>query len=82
VLVQLEHLRTLPSVASRLRRGDLRLHGWMYHLESGEVFAYDLASQEFVPVAEYRAPADGGTRRVGDVLATTKAAARVSAHAA
>ena len=82
VLVQLEHLRTLPSVASRLRRGDLRLHGWMYHLESGEVFAYDLASQEFVPVAEYRAPANGGTRRVGDLLATTKAAALVPAQVA
>src|SRR4051812_26269786 len=27
VLVQLEHLRTLPCVASRLVRGDLHLHG-------------------------------------------------------
>ena len=63
VLVQLEHLRTLPAVASRLRRGDLRLHAWVYHIESGEVFAYDLASQEFVAVAEYHVPAGGGRTR-------------------
>lgn len=56
VLVQLEHLRTIPAVASRLVRGDLHLHGWVYKIETGEVFAYDLASGQFVPVAEYRYP--------------------------
>jgi carbonic anhydrase len=56
VLVQLENLRTLPSVASRLVRGDLHLHGWVYRIESGEVFAYDLASGQFVPLAEYKIP--------------------------
>ncbi len=54
VLVQLEHLRTLPAVASRLVRGDLHLHGWVYKIETGEVFAYDLASGQFVPLAAYR----------------------------
>jgi carbonic anhydrase len=29
VLVRLENLRTLPSVASRLVRGDLHLHSWV-----------------------------------------------------
>lgn len=57
VLVQLENLRTLPSVASRLVRGDLHLHGWVYKIETGEVFAYDLASAQFVPLAEYKYPA-------------------------
>jgi carbonic anhydrase len=56
VLVQLENLRTLPSVASRLVKGDLHLHGWLYRIESGEVFAYDLASGQFVPLAEYKPP--------------------------
>jgi predicted membrane chloride channel (bestrophin family)/carbonic anhydrase len=36
VLVQLENLRTLPAVASRLVRGDLHLHGWVYQIEAGE----------------------------------------------
>lgn len=37
VVAQLEHLRTHPAVQERLARGDLRLHGWVYHLERGEV---------------------------------------------
>ena len=53
VLVQLENLRTLPAVASRLVRGDLHLHGWVYKIETGEVFAYDFANGQFVPVAQY-----------------------------
>ncbi len=53
VLVQLENLRTLPSVASRLVRGDLHLHGWVYKLETGEVFAYDFTNGQFVPLAQY-----------------------------
>src|SRR5271157_5239969 len=58
VLVQLENVRTLPAVASRLVKGDLHLHGWVYKIETGEVFAYDLASSQFVPLAEYKFPAD------------------------
>ena len=58
VLVQLEHLRTLPAVASRLVRGDLWLHGWVYKIETGEVFAFDPTVGQFVPLAEYRYPAD------------------------
>jgi carbonic anhydrase len=53
VLVQLEHLRTLPVVAARLARGDLHLHGWVYRIETGEVFAYDSAEGQFVAVADY-----------------------------
>ncbi len=53
VIVQLEHLRTLPSVASRLVRGDLHLHGWVYKFETGQVFAFDRSSGQFVPIEEY-----------------------------
>lgn len=56
VLVQLENLRTLPAVASRLVRGDLHLHGWVYKIETGEVFGYDLAAGQFVPIAQYSYP--------------------------
>ena len=54
VLVQLEHLRTHPAVAPRLARGDLHLHGWVYKIETGEVFAYDPPLGQFVPLAEYK----------------------------
>lgn len=50
VLVQLEHLRTHPSVAAALSRRDLQLHGWVYKFETGEVFAYDPAMQQFQSV--------------------------------
>jgi carbonic anhydrase len=53
VLVQLENLRTLPAVGSRLVQGDLHLHGWVYKIETGQVFAYDSKSGQFVPLAKY-----------------------------
>ena len=56
VLVQLEILRTLPPIASRLAQGDLHLHGWVYKIQSGEVFAYDMPCGQFVPVTQYQCP--------------------------
>lgn len=56
VLVQLENLRTLPSVAARLARGDLHLHGWVYEIESGQVYAYNPADEMFTPLAEGTTP--------------------------
>lgn len=63
VLVQLKHLQTLPAVASRLVRGDLQLHGWVYRIETGEVFAYDRDCGQFVPVDRYRRPASADESR-------------------
>ncbi len=63
VLVQLENLRTLPAVASRLVRGDLHLHGWVYKIETGEVFAYDVEKAQFVKLAEYNPPIESSVRR-------------------
>ncbi|MEC7566294.1 MAG: carbonic anhydrase [Planctomycetota bacterium] len=40
VLVQLENLRTHPSVATAVGNGDLNLHGWVYKFETGEVYEY------------------------------------------
>jgi len=50
VVLQLQHLRTHPSVAARLARGDLALHGWVYDIKTGGVEAFDEAKNEFVPV--------------------------------
>jgi carbonic anhydrase len=78
VLVQLEHLRTLPAVASRLRRGDLHLHGWVYKIETGEVFAYDLATQAFRAVAEQSASAPDAPAAVAGTVSDPPTAARAS----
>jgi carbonic anhydrase len=63
VLVQLENLRTLPAVGSRLVRGDLHLHGWVYKIETGEVFAYDVENAQFVKLAEYHPQIESNVRR-------------------
>ena len=65
VLVQLENLRTHPSVAAGLARGDLKLHGWVYKFETGEVFAYDPVKGQFVLIEDGTpATAAVGPRRV------------------
>lgn len=64
VLVQLDHLRTLPAVASRLVKGDLHLHGWVYKIETGEVSAYEPATGQFVPLAEVKEGEEKGRRHL------------------
>jgi carbonic anhydrase len=44
VLLQLDHLRSYDPVRDGERAGTLALHGWVYHLESGEIEAYDAQS--------------------------------------
>lgn len=50
VLVQLEHIRTHPVVAAGLAAGELRLHGWVYKMETGNVFTYEPESGQFIPL--------------------------------
>jgi carbonic anhydrase len=52
VLVQLESLRTHPSVAAAIGRGELKLHAWVYKFETGEVFAYNPDSSQFLPLQD------------------------------
>jgi carbonic anhydrase len=52
VLAQLENLHTHPAVAARLSRGQLALHGWVYKIQTGEVFSYRLESGQFMPLTE------------------------------
>jgi len=55
VVLQLQHLRTHPTVAVRLAKKELTLHGWVYDIKTGEVSAYDAQSESFVPVTEHYA---------------------------
>jgi carbonic anhydrase len=52
VLAQLENLKTHPSVAARLRRGDLALHGWVYDIGAGTVSAWSPEEKRFVSLEE------------------------------
>jgi carbonic anhydrase len=48
VLVQLENLRSFDFVARRLDSGVLKMSGWVYRIATGDVFAYDPASEQFL----------------------------------
>ena len=52
VLLQLQHLRTHPSVAGAIARGDLTLSGWVYDIGHGDVRIYDEAANRFLSVRE------------------------------
>lgn len=52
VLFALENLHTYPSVIAGMEAGNLRLHGWFFNIATGEMFAYDLTTQQFQPIAK------------------------------
>jgi carbonic anhydrase len=54
VLVQLENLRTHPAVRQRLDQRDLTLHGWVYKLETGQMFNYEPDAGQFLPIVPKR----------------------------
>jgi carbonic anhydrase len=47
VLVQLENLKTHPAVESRLAARELEIHGWVYDIANGSVYAADADSGRF-----------------------------------
>ncbi|MCW5964061.1 MAG: carbonic anhydrase [Bryobacterales bacterium] len=50
VLLQLKHLETHPPVAVAMAKGRLSLHGWMYHIDTGDVDSYDPDTEKFVRI--------------------------------
>jgi carbonic anhydrase len=61
VLLQLQHLRTHPSVAARLRDGSLGLSAWVYDIAHGIVRIYDEEERKFFAVS-----ADDRTSVIGN----------------
>jgi carbonic anhydrase len=47
VLAQVDNLHTHPSVRQALDEGRLDIHAWVYHIHSGEVWAYDEGTGRF-----------------------------------
>lgn len=50
---QMEHLQTYPNIADKLKQNQIRIHGWYYKIETGEVFAYETNTDQFVSIEEY-----------------------------
>jgi len=52
VILQLQNLKTHPTVAAALAQGAVELHGWVYDIGTGQVSAYDEAADGWLPVEE------------------------------
>lgn len=83
-LLQVENLAKHPAVAAALAAGTLRLHAWVLRFETGDVLAYDQASEAFAPLAEMpvihaaRSDSDSSSRPPEDV--GSQKASRVAEH--
>jgi carbonic anhydrase len=52
IVCQLAHLRTHPSVAAAIARGQIALHGWYVDIHSGAILALDERKGHFTPVRD------------------------------
>ncbi len=50
VVEQLKHLLSYPFVRERFRNGNLKLLGWHYIIETGQIFSYDRKKGFFEPI--------------------------------
>jgi carbonic anhydrase len=51
VVLQLERLMRYPMVRNRVESGRLKLHGWHYVIEDGEIHVFDVQTGAFVPAS-------------------------------
>lgn len=49
VLIQIENLKTYPMIRAKLHQGKLKIYGWIYEIETGEVLAYDAETHTYLP---------------------------------
>lgn len=52
VVAQLANLRTHPSVAAGIARGEIALHGWFVDIHAGQVLGLDGETGRFAPLRE------------------------------
>lgn len=52
VVLQLNHLKTHPAVAVAMAKGVMTLHGWVYDIADGEIYALDEATGQFTTVSK------------------------------
>jgi len=51
IIKQLEHLLTYPSVQRRVISGVIKIHGWYYDIENGNIDYYDPEQSRFLPIS-------------------------------
>ena len=55
IVFQIENLLTYPYVREKVENGTLHIHGWLYHIESGEMEYYDPDQHEFLTLSRSEA---------------------------
>ena len=76
VLVQLNNLRTYPTVAARLTTGTVQLLAWIYEIEHGKILAFDPEKLYFAPITTgYKAKATKRRPRAVEPVARFERAA-------
>jgi carbonic anhydrase len=50
VIEQMNHLITYPYIKERFRNNEIRIYGWYYIIETGEVFNYDKDARAFTRI--------------------------------
>ena len=58
IRLQMQHLRTHPTVAARAADGSLKLHGWVYDIENGAVLTIDENGGASQPIEQSRVNAE------------------------
>ncbi|MEM7687951.1 MAG: carbonic anhydrase [Pseudomonadota bacterium] len=69
VMLQLQHLKTHPTVAVAIAQGNLDLHGWVYDIKSGAVDAFDEGMGDWKPLDARYAQDDGAAAQAEPVHA-------------
>jgi len=52
VKLQLEHLQTFPCLEKKLASGEVKMHGWVYEIENGDVVEYDDKDKRWLSLTE------------------------------
>lgn len=55
VLQQMEHIKSYPFIQERLKRKELRLHGWWFDIAHADVYCYEQEQNRFVLIDEAEA---------------------------
>jgi len=71
VLTQIENLKTYPVIRSKLYQGKLQIYGWIYHLETGEVLAYDPQTHSYVAPQSQIAEVSGDENAEERIVSTS-----------
>jgi carbonic anhydrase len=55
VLLQMDHIKSYPSVQSRIADGSLRVHGWWFDIAKADVYCFELSLGRFVLIDDKEA---------------------------